>query len=116
MNSEEIGYVTRIRNFLAYLSGFPTIRINDLIQSDNGLRGWVNSIAGSEIEALMLDEGPVKPGQEFKKISNRLSLPVGDFLISRSINPLGIPIDGKGLLFKRIKSFNIQNWNNPHPG
>lgn len=99
--TQEIGYITRNRNFLTYLDGFPTIRVNDLVQSDNGLRGWVSSIADSEIEVLMLDEGDLRPGQAFKRLPDKLALPIGDFLLSRSINPLGVPIDGKGRLSKK---------------
>lgn len=100
MNQTEIGYVTGNRNFLTRLDGFPTIKVNDLVQSDSGLRGWVTALGKNEIEVLMLDDGPVTPGQLFKQLPSKLALPVGDFLLSRSINPLGVPIDGKGLLSK----------------
>lgn len=104
--TQEVGFVTKNRNFLTHLDGFPTIRVNDLVQSDNGMRGWVNSISSSEVEVLMLDEGSIKPGQSFKRLPAKLALPIGDFLLSRSINPLGVPIDGKGLL---TRSKNIQS-------
>ncbi len=98
MMQNEVGYITKNRSFLTYLDGLPTVRINDLVQSDSGLRGWVNSISESEIEVLMIDEGSLKPGQLFKRLPSKLALNAGDFLLSRSINPMGIPIDGKGLL------------------
>lgn len=96
----EIGYVVSSRDFLTYVDGFPTIRINDMVESDNSLRGWVNSISDSQIEVLMLDEGVIKPKQQFKRLPLRLGVAVGDFLLGRAINPLGVPIDGKGLLSK----------------
>lgn len=94
----EIGYVNSIRDFLATLDGFPTIRINDMVQSDTGLRGWVSTIGRDFAEVLMLDEGQVSPKQLFKRVHSRLSVASGDFLLGRSLNPLGVPIDGKGLL------------------
>lgn len=100
MNQTEIGYVISSRDFLTYLNGFPSIRVNDMVESDSNLRGWVNSIAEDKIEVLMLDEGPIKPKQQFKKLPSRLGVAVGDFLLGRAINPLGVPIDGKGLLTK----------------
>lgn len=69
-----------------------------MVESDNGLRGWINSISENTVEVLMLDEGVVKPKTQFRKLDTRLGLPTGDFLLGRAINPLGIPIDGKGLL------------------
>lgn len=96
----EVGYVTSIRDFLINIDGFPTIRINDMVESDNGLRGWISNIGRQFAEVLLLDEGQVTPKQMFKKLQSRLSIVSGDFLLGRAINPLGIPIDGKGNLSK----------------
>lgn len=98
--SQEIGYVVSSRDFLVYLDGFPTIKINDMVESDSGLRGWVNALAEDQIEVLMLDEGSISTRQQFIKLPNRLGVGVGDFLLGRAINSLGVPIDGKGMLSK----------------
>ena len=98
MNQEEVGFAISSRNFLVYLDGLPTIRINDMVESDTGLRGWVNSLHEGKIEVLMLDEGKINIGVSFKKLPKRLGIAVGDFLLGRGINPLGVPIDGKGPL------------------
>lgn len=94
----EIGYVVSSREFLVYLDGFPTIRIGDMVQSSEGARGWVNSLDSSRAEVLMLDEGQIAVTQPFGKLQNRLGINAGNFLIGRAVNPLGVPIDGKGLL------------------
>ena len=99
-NTEEVGYVTKVRDFLVHLDGFPSIRVNDMVISEKGSRGWVNSIGQNEIEVLMLDEEKITPKKLFKKTLNRLGLNVGNFLLGRAINPLGVPIDGSGLLSK----------------
>lgn len=100
MNQEEVGFVVSNRDFLVHLDGFPTIRINDLVESEAGFRGWVSSLLPSYVEVLMLDEGNVTPKQMFKKTLGRLGVFTGDFLLGRAINPLGVPIDGKGPLAK----------------
>lgn len=96
--ASEIGYVVSSREFIVYLDGFPSIRIGDMVQSADGLRGWVNSLGESKIEVLMIDEGKVPLKQSFTKMEDRLGIAAGPFLIGRAINPLGVPIDGKGLL------------------
>lgn len=111
----EVGYVLSTREFLVYLDGFPTIRINDMVESDTGARGWVNSIAEENIEVLMLDESKIMPKQLFRKLPSRLGIAVGNFLLGRAINPLGIPIDGKGPLSK-VKSDNILELEKEAPG
>ncbi len=98
--TEEIGYVVSNRDFLVQLDGFPSIQVNDMVESDEGARGWVNSLSEDVVEVLMLDEGAIKPKQLFKRLPTRLGIAVGDFLLGRAINPLGVPIDGKGLLSK----------------
>ena len=100
IQTQEVGYVTSTRDFLVHLDGFPSIRINDMVESETGARGWVNSLAEDEIEVLMLDDSKVIPKQLFKKVPFRLGVGVGDFLLGRAINPLGLPIDGKGMLSK----------------
>lgn len=100
---EEVGYVISSRNFMVYLDGMPSIRINDLVEEEGGARGWVNSLHLDKIEVLMVDEAKITPGQLFKRLDARLSISVGDFLLGRAINPLGVPIDGKGLLSKLAK-------------
>lgn len=98
MNQTEVGYVVSSRDFLVYLDGLPTIKVNDMVESDNTLRGWVNAIFEDKVEVLLLDEGRVVPGQQFKRLPSRLGVNVGDFLLGRAINPLGVPIDSGGLL------------------
>lgn len=93
----EVGYVVSSRDFLVYLDGFPSIHINDMVESE-GMRGWVNSLTADKVEVLMLDEGQIFPKQQFKHLPERLGIAVGEFLLGRAINPLGIPIDGKGPL------------------
>lgn len=94
----EVGYVVSSRDSLVYLDGLPTIKVNDMVESDNSLRGWVNGTREDRVEVLMLDEGVIKPKQQFRRLTNRLGVVVGDFLLGRAVNPLGVPIDGKGLL------------------
>lgn len=98
--TQEVGYVISSRDFLIYLDGLPGIRVNDMVASDTNLRGWVNSISKDKVEVLMLDEGMIKPNQQFKRLTDRLGIPVGDFLLGRAVNSLAIPIDGRGLLSK----------------
>lgn len=111
----EIGYVTSSRNFLVHLDGFPTIRVNDMVESDTSLRGWVNSTSKDQIEVLMLDEGAIVPKQQFRRLPTRLGVTVGNFLLGRAVNPLGVPIDGKGLLTKTRTNISL-GLDQPAPG
>lgn len=95
MANQEVGYALSSNDFLVYLDGMPTIKINDMVVSESGLRGWVNAIYSDKVEVLLLDRGTVTPGQLFHRTNQNLSILLGNYLIGRVINPLGIPIDGK---------------------
>lgn len=111
----EVGYVTSSRDFLVYLDGLPSIRINDMVESDSGIKGLVASLSENAVEILMLDEANVYPGQMFKKLPGRLGIETGDFLLGRAINPLGIPIDGRGPLSKSKQNPSV-SLDQPAPG
>lgn len=96
----EVGYVTTSQGFLVFLDGLPSVKINDLIISEEGIRGWVKALHETSAEVLILDDVNIKPGELFKKANQNLSLNVGQFLLGRAINPLGSAIDGKKLLLK----------------
>lgn len=95
---QEVGYAISSRDFLVFLDGMPTVKINDLVTSESGKRGWVSALHRNSVEVLMLDDGAVNPGELFKRSENRLSIDMGEFLLGRAINPLGVPIDGKQML------------------
>lgn len=98
--AQEVGFVKSVKDFLVYLDGLPTARINELVENDQGLRGLVNALSADEVEVLMLDEGNFPPGQMFRRAGQKLTVPIGEFLLGRAVNPLGMPIDGRGLLAK----------------
>lgn len=112
---QEIGYVVSNREFLVSINGLPGIHIGDMVQSAEGLRGWVNSLDEGKAEVLILDEGKTFLNQPFFRSENRLSIAVGPFLIGRAINPLGVPIDGKGLL-RGARDTQFLNVDQPAPG
>jgi F-type H+/Na+-transporting ATPase subunit alpha len=97
-NTTEVGYVTSSRDFLIHLDGLPSVRPNDIIENESGLRAIVNGLEETQVEALILDSGRVNPGQMFKKSNSSLSLKIGRSLLGRAINPLGVAIDGHGII------------------
>ena len=104
---QEVGYAVSSRDFLVFLDGMPTVKINDLVVSESGKRGWVHSLLRNEVEVLMLDEGVISAGELFKRSDSRLSISMGEFLLGRAINPLGVALDGKraaGTTGKEVRS------------
>lgn len=106
IKDNEIGFVTSNRGYIIYLDGLPTAKINDVIQDENGVRALISALNTNYIEALVLDEATISPGQTFYQTGQSLSIAVDNVLIGRAINPLGTPLDGKGMLTKSLSKVN----------
>src|SRR3990172_10926940 len=92
----EVGFVVKAQDYLFYLEGLPSVRIEDIIISEKGVRAIVTALDHEKIEALMLDRERPSPGDSFTIDKTGIHLPPQVRLIGRAINPLGVPIDGKG--------------------
>lgn len=103
LNTQEVGFVRSVKEFLISLDGLPNIRLYDLVANEKGIRGFVNALQTDQVDVLQLDEGIVQPGQPFYRVGEKMTLAGGSFLLGRAINPLGVPIDGKGQLPKTGK-------------
>lgn len=93
---QEVGFVKSVRDFLVYLEGLPSIRINDIVANEEGARGWVNSLDQDKVEVLMVDEAQIVPGQLFKRTGEKLTISINDRFLGRVVNPLGKAIDSSG--------------------
>lgn len=92
----EVGFVLSAQDYLIYLEGLPSARVNDIIVSPTGGRALVTTLSKDRIEALMLDKERPFPGTAFSINKNGLSIPLSDNLLGRTFNPLGEPLDNKG--------------------
>lgn len=98
--NKEVGFAVSVNNYLVTLEGLPSARINDVVVSEKGGRALVNSLEGNYIQALMLEVKHPKPGDIFRIDEGGIKLPLSESLLGRTINPLGVPIDGKAPLSK----------------
>ena len=105
--NQEVGIVKHVRDFLVIVEGLPTIKINDLVETEGGM-GVVSALLEEQVSVWMLRDTEVKPGQMVKRSAKRLTLNIGEFLLGRAIDPLGIPIDGKRMLSEASKSFELE--------
>lgn len=93
--TSEMGFVTSARDYLLYIEGLPSAKIDDLIETSQGYRALVTGLDREKVEALMLDPDRPIPGDSFTIKFAGLQLPKASKLLGRVINPLGEPLDGK---------------------
>jgi len=95
----EQGTLVSIGDGIAWVAGLPSTAIDDVIVFDDGSRALVFDLSPGLIGGVLLKEtGQLTAGISARLTHQALSVPVGDALLGRVIDPLGTPLDGKGEL------------------
>lgn len=94
--AEERGTVIGTADGLARLSGLPGAGLNEILVFAGGVRGFVMALEEEEVQAAFLDaaEG-VASGDVVSRTGEVLSVPVGEALLGRVLDPLGRPLDDR---------------------
>nr|QJR98395.1 ATP synthase subunit alpha [uncultured Mycoplasmataceae bacterium] len=94
---EEEGKVISVGDGIAYVSGLTNLMLNELVRFENGSYGMALNLETDFVGVVMLGEyKDIKEDSPVKRTKTVVSVPVGDSLIGRIVNPIGEPIDGKG--------------------
>ncbi|QHG89593.1 F0F1 ATP synthase subunit alpha [Malacoplasma iowae] len=93
----EVGKVINVGDGISQVSGLSNVMLNELVLFENGSYGMTLNLEVNTVGVVVLgDYENIKEGSLVKRLKTVVSVPVGDELIGRVINPIGIPIDGKG--------------------
>ena len=93
----EVGKVINVGDGISQVSGLSNVMLNELVVFENGSYGMTLNLEVNTVGVVVLgDYENIKEGSLVKRLKTVVSIPVGDELIGRVINPIGIPIDGKG--------------------
>src|SRR5487761_2056630 len=99
VSAEQVGRVSEVGDGIAYVTGLPGAAVNELLEFENGALGLALNLNEASIGAVVLGElEGIDEGQIVRSTGRILSVPVGDGLLGRVVNALGVPIDGKGPL------------------
>ncbi len=97
LEARTVGRVTEIGDGIARVSGLPDCAVNELLEFEDGSMGLALNLDESSIGAVVLGNADaIEEGQTVKSTGRILSVPVGDAMLGRVVNALGLPIDGKG--------------------
>src|SRR6187549_3642403 len=91
----EVGTVIEIGDGIARIYGLRNAMAGELLEFENGTMGQVFNLEEDTIGAVIFgDYLQIKEGDSVKSTRRLLEVPVGDAVIGRVVNPLGLPIDG----------------------
>ncbi|MCQ2738739.1 MAG: F0F1 ATP synthase subunit alpha [bacterium] len=94
-----VGSVLEVGDGIARIYGLRNVMSNELVQFDDekGTLGITLNLEESNVGVVILGEYThIKEGMTVRTTGRIASVPVGEALIGRIINPTGMPIDGKG--------------------
>lgn len=117
---EEIGKVVEVGDGILKISGLLNVQAQEVLTIEAGdkkIRAVALNLEEDSVGALVLgDFGEIKSGDTVKRTKQLLSIPVGEQLLGRVLDPLGNPIDGKGPLFsdKDKPQFNLMEQSAPN--
>ncbi|TAF33910.1 MAG: F0F1 ATP synthase subunit alpha [Cytophagales bacterium] len=96
---EEVGTVLQVGDGVARIYGLNKVQSGELIEFYNGTKGIVLNLEEDNVGAVLFgDSSAIREGDSVKRTGQIASVKVGESMLGRVVNTLGLPIDGKGPL------------------
>src|SRR6201988_2116324 len=94
---EEVGSVISVGDGIARIHGLDRCMAGEMIEFPHEVFGIALNLEEDQVGAVLLgDYTEIREGDIVKRTNKIMSMPVGDALIGRVVNPLGNPLDDKG--------------------
>lgn len=91
----ELGSVVAVGDGIAWIDGLPTARMDEILQFADGSTGIVFDLNTNRIGAVLVYQSArLTAGTTVRRSRLSLSVPVGDGLLGRVVDPMGEPLDG----------------------
>jgi len=95
----EVGTVLQIGDGIARVYGLTDVQYGELIEFDGGTQGIALNLEEDNVGAVILGKSSaVKEGDTVKRLGRIASIKVGEEMVGRVVDTLGLPIDGKGAI------------------
>ena len=97
LHFEEIGKVLQVSDGVARMYGLTKAEAGELLEFESGVMGVVMNLEQDNVGAVLL--GPtdeVKEGMTVRRTRRIASINVGEKMLGRVVDPLGVPLDGLG--------------------
>jgi F-type H+/Na+-transporting ATPase subunit alpha len=98
-DTAEVGTVLSVGDGIARIHGLTNCMAGELLDLPQGVRGMALNLEEDSVGAVLLgDYTLIREGDEVRRTSRIMSIPVGPELVGRVVNAIGEPIDGKGAI------------------
>jgi len=93
----EVGTVLEVGDGIARGYGLSNVMSGEMVEFPSGVTGLAFNLEEKSVGIIILgDYLSIKEGDEVRALGKLLSVPAGDAVIGRVLDPLGNPLDGKG--------------------
>lgn len=104
VSARQVGHVTAVSDGVARVSGLPNVASMERVVFANGISGLAFNLEEDTVGVIVLgDYLTIREGDEVRTTGELLSMPVGDALLGRVVNPIGDPLDGGGTVKHKTK-------------
>lgn len=93
---EEVGTVLQVGDGVARIYGLTKVQAGELLEFESGVRALALNLEEDNVGAVLMEAGEVKEGDTVRRTRKIASIKVGEAMLGRVVNTLGLPIDGKG--------------------
>ena len=92
-----VGSVLQVGDGIARVYGLQQVMAGELVEFEDGTEGIALNLEDDNVGAVLMGEGlGIQEGSTVRATGKIASVPVGDGFLGRVVNPLGVPLDGKG--------------------
>ena len=99
VQTREVGQVLTVGDGIARVHGLDNVRAGELVAFPGNIEGIALNLEEDNVGVVLMgSDQHIKEGDEVRRTDRIASLPVGDAILGRVVNPLGQPIDGQGPL------------------
>lgn len=93
----DVGRVLEVGDGIARVYGLSGVMAGEMVEFPHGVIGLAFNLEENSVGVIILgDYLQIEEGDEVRSTGRLLSVPVGDAVIGRVLDPLGNPLDGKG--------------------
>ncbi len=100
----EVGTVLEVGDGIARVYGLSGVMSGEMVQFPSGVTGLAFNLEEKSVGVIILgDYLSIKEGDEVRALGTLLSVPAGDAVVGRVLDPLGNPLDGKGPVTTNVR-------------
>jgi F-type H+/Na+-transporting ATPase subunit alpha len=93
----EVGTVLSVGDGIARIHGLERCMAGELVELPHGVMGLALNLEEDSVGAVLFGESSqIREGDTVRRTRRIMSVPVGEAMVGRVVNPLGQPLDGKG--------------------